>query len=180
MESEKALSKFIGEEAKKKGISNKDARKALKKLKSGGLMAQVAPQLHSQFMEMNPNMTAREKYQMKMNKLRGARANKTSKASAYEKTRKEVQENQEREKQEKELKKKQEAQRKRNHRKKLKELEKKLGTITQELYNRCMTRIQEDKYQDEGSKNRDRNIVELYGQQQQFVGKIDMDELDDI
>jgi hypothetical protein len=181
-DSDQALSQFISQEAKKKGLSSKDARKALKKLKSGGMMAQVAPQLHSQFMEMNPNITARDKLQMKMQKLREGRVSKHGKAMAYEKTRQDMHERQEREHIEQEEKKEADENRKRNHRKRLKELEKRLGTVSQELYNRCMVQLQNNNYPagDEGPKNRDRNIVELYGQQQEFKEQIDMDELDKI
>lgn len=178
--SDKALSQFINQEAKKKGLSSKDARQALKKLKGGGMMAQVAPQLHSQFMEMNPNMTPRDKLRMKVQQKRDGRSSKHSKAMAYERTRKEMEERQERERVELEKKKKVEANKKRNHRKRLKELEKRMGTISQELYNHCMLQLREDKYPDEGSKNRDRNIVELYGQQQEFKEQIDMGDLDEI
>lgn len=179
-DSDQELSKFINEEAKKKGLSGKEARKALKKLKGGGMMAQVAPQLHSQFMEMNPNLTPRDKLRMKMQKLREGRSTKASKVMAYEKTRQEMQERQEREQTEKEEKIKAEANRKRNHRKRLKELEKRLGNVTQELYNRCMLQLQENKYNDEGHRNHDKNIIELYAKQQEFKEEIDMDDLDDI
>lgn len=180
MESDQALSKFINEEAKKKGISSKDAKKALKKLKSGGMMAQVAPQLHSQFMEMNPTMSPRDRLRMKIRKQQEGRTSKFTKTVAYEKSRQEMHERQEREKEEKEQKKAAELQRKRNHRKRIKELEKQIGTVSQEMYTRCMLQVQEDKYTDEGLRNRDRNIIELYGQQQQFKEKIDMDDLDAI
>ena len=180
LDSNQALSNFINMEAAKKGLSSKDARKALKKLKSGGMMAQVAPQLHSQFMEMNPNLTAKEKLQMKLKKLRDGRTSKHIKTAEYEKTRQEMQERQAAEEQEKEDKKKAAEIAKRNHRKRLKELSKRLGVISQETYNRAMSNIKEDKYTDPGLKNRDRNIVELYGQQQNFNTQINMEELDEI
>jgi hypothetical protein len=180
MESDQALSKFIGDEAKKKGISGKDARKALKKLKGGGMMAQVAPQLHSQFMEMDPTMTPRDKLRMKMRKMQENRGSKQSKATSYERSKKEVKERQELEQLEKEQKKKQAVQRKRNHRKRIKELGKKLGPISHELYNECMGKIQSNNYTEDSKRNRDKNIIELYGQQQQFKEQINMDDLDDI
>lgn len=177
---DKALSQFINEEARKKGISSKEAKKAFKKLKSGGMMAQVAPQLHAQFMEMNPNLTARDKLRMKRQKMREGRSNKASKERSYERSRQEMQERQQREKEEREQKKQQDIQKARNYRKRLKELEKKIGQVSQELYNKCMDNIQLDNYTDDGERNRDRKIVDLYAQQQQFKEQIDMDDLDNI
>jgi hypothetical protein len=48
------------------------------------------------------------------------------------------------------------------------------------MYTQCMLQVKDDKYTDEGLRNRDRNIIELYGQQQEFKDKIDMDDLDAI
>jgi hypothetical protein len=181
MESDKdALAKLIQTEAKKSGISSKDARKALKKLRSGGMMAQVAPQLQSAFMEMNPNISAKEKFRAKMKKLQGSRTRKHTKEQAYEKTRQEVHERQERELVEKEDKKKADAQRKRNHNKKINLLGKQIGTVTQESYNTCMIRLKENEYKNDGPRNRDKNIVELYGKQQEFSKHIEANDMDDI
>lgn len=174
------LAKLIQMEAKKSGISPKDARKALKKLRSGGMMAQVAPQLQSSFMDMNPNMTAKDKFHAKMKKMQSNRSKKQSKEQAYEKTRQEVHERQEKEKLEKEQKAKEALQRKRNHNKKINLLGKELGTVTQELYNTCMNKLKENEYKDEGERNRDRNIVELYGRQQAFTSDINATDMDDI
>ena len=180
MNSEEDLEQLVKSEALRKGISSKDAKKALKKLKAGGMMAQIAPQLHSQFMDMNPNMSPRDKLRAKMNKMRESRGNKTSKTQSYEKTRQEVHDRKQKEQEAKELKIKQEAQRRKNHRKKIKELGKKLGEISQEHYNECMLRINQNSYKDNSEKNRDKNIVELYGIQQSFNETINMEELDDI
>ena len=90
MNGEENLDQLVKEQALRQGISSKDAKKALKKLKAGGMMAQIAPQLHSQFMEMNPNMSPRDKLRAKMNKMRESRGNKTSKTQSYEKTRQEA------------------------------------------------------------------------------------------
>jgi hypothetical protein len=172
-----ALSKLVQTEAKKSGISSKDAKKAMKKLRSGGMMAQIAPQLHSQFMEMDPNLTARDKYRAKMKKLQNGRITKVAKSAQYEKERLDVI----RRKEEAELaviqKKKEEEQHKRNHAKKLKQLEKKLGVVTHELYNTCMRRLQNNDYTDQDLCKRDRNIMELYSKQQSFTDEINMDDL---
>lgn len=180
LDSNQALSNFVNIEAAKKGLSSKDAKKALKKLKSGGMMAQIAPQLHSQFMEMNPNLTAKEKLQMKLKKLRDGRAGKHIKTAEYEKTRQEMLEREEAAEQARIDKQKADEVNKRNHRKRLKELEKRLGVISQELYNQSMTNLKLNTYTDPGLRRRDCNIVELYGQQQKFQSQINMDELDEI
>lgn len=172
------LSKLVQQEAKKNGISSKDARKAVKKLRSGGIMAQVAPELHNQFMQLDPNLTPRDRLRAKLGKMRNGRSNKVAKAATYEKERQQTLRKKEEREAEAERKKKAEAQRKKNHKKKLKALEKQLGEITQELYNTCMTRIQNNDYTDQSMKNRDRNITELYAQQQQFSSEIDMDDMD--
>lgn len=177
---DKALSQFINDEARKKGISTKEAKKALKKLKSGGMMAQVAPQLHAQFMEMNPNLSARDKLRMKRQKMREGRSNKVSKERSYERTRKEMQERKEREEKEREQKKQQAIVDARNYRKRLRELEKKIGQVSQELYNKCMENMRTDSYTDEGQRNRERKIIDLYAKQQEFNEKINMNDLDDI
>ena len=180
LENENKLDELVMSQAMKKGLSAKDAKKALKKLKAGGMMAQVAPHLQSQFMEMNPNMSLRDKLRAKTRKMQEARSNKQSKESSYEKTRQSVYNRQEQEKQDKEQKKKKETQRKKNHRKKIKELGKKLGEIKVEHYNECLLRVNENQYKDSSELNRDKNIIELYGIQQSFKDTIAMDDLDDI
>lgn len=174
-----ALAKMVQVEAKKSGISSKDAKKALKKLRTGG-MAQIAPQLQSSLMDMNPNMTPKDKLRAKMRKMQDSRTKKQTKEQSYEKTRQEVYERQAREEEEKAEKKKAEIQRRKNHVKKIKLLEKQLGTITHEMYNSCMSRLKDNAYDNDGSRNRDRNIAELYGKQQAFASKIELNDMDDI
>ena len=43
-----------------------------------------------------------------------------------------------------------------------------------------MLRLNENSYKDNSQKNRDKNIIELYGIQQKFNETINMDELDEI
>jgi hypothetical protein len=176
------LSKLVQAKAKESGISSKDAKKAIKKLRKGGggIMAQVSSQLHGQFMGMNPNMTPRDKLRAKMNKMKNGRISKTAKSANYEKERVDVLKRKEEATVKEEEKKKEVAQAKRNHKKKLKQLSKQLGTITQELYNTCMQRLQNNEYTDPSLRNRDKNITEVYSTQQAFTDKINMDALDDI
>lgn len=172
------LTKLVQQEAKKNGISSREARKAVKKLRSGGIMAQIAPELQSQFMQLDPNQTPRDRLHAKLNKMRNGRANKVSKAATYEKEKQVTLRKKEEREAEAERKKRAVAQQKKNHKKKLKALEKQLGEITQELYNTCLTRIQNNDYTDPSMRNRDRNITELYAQQQEFSAEIDMDDMD--
>lgn len=174
MEEPGQLDSLVKQQAKKSGISQKETAKALKKLKQGGMMAQIAPQLQEQFMSMNPNMTAREKLKQKILSKQQSRLGKSTKAHNYEKQRAEVAERKEREDEEKKNKAEAKKRARRNHRKKLKELEKKLGTISQDLYNECLKKLEKDDLP-EHERNRCNNIVEIYSNQQEFKEKIDMD-----
>ena len=172
------LSQLVHKEASKSGISPKDARKAYKKLRSGGMMAQIAPQLHNQFMSLNPTLTARDKLRMKIRQMDASRSSKACKERAYEKTREEAKKAEADEASAKVESVRLEAQKLHNHRKRLKNLEKRMGIISQELYNATLISIRENKYTDDGLRNRDKNIIELYGMLQEFSEKIDMNDID--
>lgn len=174
-----ALSKLLHTEAKKSGISGKDARKALKKLRSGGMMAQVAPQLQSTFMEMNPNQSPRDKLRAKLSQMRKGRGNKVSKEADYEKTRQRVHEKKEEDEREKESSKRRAAARRKNRNKKLRQLEKQVGEVSHEIYINCMKRVQDNSYNGDGERNRDKNLIDLYSRQQGFTDKVEM-EMDDL
>lgn len=169
------LDQLVKQQAKKSGISQKDAAKALKKLKQGGMMAQIAPQLQEQFMAMNPNMTAKERLRQKIQSKQAGRTKKVVKARNYEKQREEVTARKEKEEQEKKEKAEAAKRKARNHRKRIKELEKKLGTITDDLYYECLNKVQAGNL-NEGELNRCNNIIEIYSRQQEFTDKINMDD----
>jgi len=173
------LDSFIRAKAQQNGVSARVARKAVKKLRNGG-MAQVVPELENAFSSLNVNATPAEKLQAKLREMRGKRRNAVSKTQAYEAMKEKVHKEQEQEAAEKEAKRVAKLSKERNHRKRLRELEKELGTITLETYNECMTRLQEDTYKDVGMRNRDRNITELYEQQQNFADEVTMEALDNI
>jgi len=169
------LDDLVKQQAKKSGISQKDAAKALKKLKKGGMMAQIAPQLQEQFMAMNPNLTPREKLRQKIQSKQAGRTKKVTKAINYEKQREDIAVRKEKEAAQK-IEKEEQAKRKvRNHKKKIKDLEKKLGTIADDLYYECLQKTQTGELL-AGERNRCNNIMELYSKQQEFKNKIDMDD----
>lgn len=170
------LSQLVNAQAKKAGFSQKDAARALDKLKKGGMMAQIAPHLEEQFMSMNPNATPREKLRMKLSRMSAARQTKLAKAVNYEKQREQVLKDKEQEEKEKMDDAANKVKQARNHRRRLRELEKKMGQISDEIYFQSMTALESGKLKDEGEIQRHNNIIELYGQQRSFKEKIDLDE----
>jgi hypothetical protein len=175
-----AISDLVHKEAKKAGISAKDTRKAIKKIKSGSVMSQIAPELESSFMNMNPNQTPRDKLHAKIKKLQGSRASAVAKSHTFEQMKQKVYDDREKEALEKEQEKERKKRQAKNHRKKLNELERSVGVVTQKQYTECMTRMKEDKYGDAGNKNRDKNIIELYCKQQSFSAQLDMSNLEEL
>jgi hypothetical protein len=172
---DKELSDLINDQAKKSGFSRKDAAKALEKLKKGGMMAQIAPQLQEQFMSLNPNATPRDKLRQKLARMASSRQSKEVKAVAYEKQREQILQEKEKEAQEKEAEAENKLRQARNHRKRLKDLEKKLGTISEEQYLKCMEDLRENKLKEEGAIKRCNNIIELYAKQNEFTSQIDIE-----
>jgi hypothetical protein len=174
------LSKLVHSEAEKSGISAKDARKAFKKLKAGGMMAQIAPALHGQFMNMDPTLTPRDKLRMKIKNMQGSRNTKVSKAHAYEKTREEATQQQAKEDKKKADAQEAEHQRRQAQDKRLKDLESIVGDVSHEFYNTCLDNLNRNQYTDESLRARDKDIVDLYSMQQKFTATLDMGALDDI
>ena len=127
---------------------------------------------------MNPNLTPQDKLRAKLNNARMGRSTKEVKTTAYEKQREEVHQREEKEAVAKEEAKEAAKRRKRAHQQKIKELEKKLGTISSDMYMGCLARQKENVYRDEGDRNRDRNIIELYSKQQAFTEEINMSDLE--
>lgn len=174
------LDALVQAQAKQAGLSSKQAKQALKKLREGGLMAQIAPQLQEQFSGMNPTMSPRDRLRAKLNNAKLSRSTKEAKTVAYEKQKEEVHKREETAAQEKEKAKEAAKRRKRAHQLKLKQLEEKIGQVTPEMYRECLERQSAKNYKDESERNRDRNIIDLYSKQHEFSDKINMDDLDDI
>jgi len=174
------LDALVQAQAKQAGLSSKQAKQALKKLREGGLMAQIAPHLEQQVSAMNPLMSPRDKLRAKLNNAKMSRSTKDVKAAVYEKQKEEVTLRKETETSAKEKEKEALKRRKKAHQLKLKQLEEKLGMVTQEVYRECLERQRLKSYKDDSESNRDRNIIDLYSKQQEFTDKINMDDLDDI
>jgi hypothetical protein len=162
---------------KKAGLSKDDSAKALKALKSGKInMGQLASKLNT--VVGSTSSDPRERLHQKLRQQRDDRRPKEAKDADYEKMREKVhKEKEDREKAAAEAVKKAAVQRK-NHAKKLKELEAKYGTITDEMYQNAMQQLATASREDE--KNRFKNLIELYGRQNQFKDTIDFGDLDDI
>jgi hypothetical protein len=171
---------LVQSQAKQAGMSAKQAKQALKKLREGGMMAQLAPLLQEKLSGMNPNLTPREKLRAKLNNARMGRTTKEVKTANYEKEREEVHQREEKRAEEKEKAKEAAVRRKKAHQQKIKELEKKLGRVSNEMYLDCLSRQKANTYRDEGERNRDRNIIELYGKQQEFKESISVNDLDEL
>ena len=162
---------------KKAGLSKADSAKALAALKSGKVnMGQLASKLN---MSTLPTITdPHERLKAKLRQQRGDRQSKEVKEADYEKMRERVhKEKAEREVAAAEAVKKAAAKRK-NHTKKLKELEAKYGTITDETYQTSMRELTNAKSEEET--NRLKNIIEIYARQNKFKETIDFGDLDDI
>jgi protein subunit release factor A len=163
---------------KKAGLSKADSAKALSALKSGKInMGQLASKLN---MSTLPTITdPHERLKAKLRQQQGDRKNKDAKETEYENMRERV--NKEKEEREKAATSavKKAAVRRKNHAKKLKELEIKYGTITDELYQRSMQQLTNTSLP-EDEKNRLKNIIEIYSRQNQFKDTIDFGELDEI
>ena len=108
------------------------------------------------------------------------RQSKESKDANYEKMREQVEKDKLAKVEAAENKVKQLAARKRNRVKKLKELEAKYGTISDEKYQEAMNRISNQDGMTDEEINHQKNIVELYARQNRFTETVDFAELDEI
>jgi hypothetical protein len=176
----KELDSLVQQHAQKAGMSSKQAKQALKKLREGGMMAQIAPQLQKSFTDINPNLTPREKLMKKLKAAKDSRSIKEVKIANYEKQKEDVKTREIKEEEEKEHKKAALKRKHKAHQLKLKELEQKLGVISEDLYMECLNRKQTNKYSHESEMHRDRNIIDLYAKQHEFKETVNMDDLDDI
>jgi hypothetical protein len=171
------LEAMVQAQAKQAGMTSKQAKQALKKLREGGLMAQIAPKLQEHLSGMNPNQTPRDKLRMKLNNARLGRSSKETKTAVYEKQKEDVHQREEKETEEKAKAKDIAKRKKKAHQQKIKDLEAKIGTVTDQMYLECLKRQKANVYRDEGEGNRDRNIIELYSKQQEFSESVDLDDI---
>lgn len=178
------LLKIVQKEAQKVGMSNKHAEKAAKMLRSGKInMAQIAPQLTQMIMQnvgSSTNATRdelRERLATKRRAIRDSRKSKFVKEQIYESVKQRKEENDKRLEEEKIQQAKREQNRQKRHKQKMRDLEKKLGTISVELYNDCLKK-QNTGTGTESEQNRVKNIIELYHRQQKFEDTINLEEFD--
>ena len=176
----KQLDALVQAQAKQAGLTSKQALKALKKLREGGLMSQLAPQLQQTIESSNPTLSPRDKLRAKLNNAKQSRSTKETKMVNYEKQKEDVYKREKEEKDRKEKEKEAARRRRKAHAQKLRELEEKMGPVSDDVYLTALTRQRENVYGHESERNRDRNIVELYSKQQLFSDKINMDEMDEL
>lgn len=177
MDEKMELDTMVYQHAKKTGITPKEAKKALKKMKSGGMMSQIAPQLQQNLLDLNPNLSPRDKLRAKLNTSRMGRTNKTTKSAMYEKQRTEAYQRREDEEQKKKESADNIVMRAEQHQRDMDLLESKLGSIDQSLYVVCLNRQNGNEYVDDIQRQRDRNIIDLYCRQQKFTDMVSMDDL---
>jgi hypothetical protein len=170
-----SIDSLIQQQAQKLGASAKQTKQALKKLRKGGLMAQIAPQLQESLSNINPNMSLKDKLKAKLDKSKQSRSSSYAKQAQYEKQRAEVHQKEANEVAQKEKAKLDAKKKLKSRALKLKELAKKYGTIQQSHYNECLARQNLNQYSDESARNHDKNIIELYCKQNQFQEKLSMD-----
>ena len=176
------LKDLIRTEAPKLGFSSKSAENAINMLNKGKInMSQIAPNVKSMLMNQLTDQCGnmcdnKTKLKNKINSQREMRQNKAMKNVSYQRTKQKMEDDKKKE----ELKKVQVAKRDRNRknrkRKKLSELEKRLGTVSEEQYRECLRKTS---FINDDDKNRTQNIIDLYHKQNRFSDKIENDiELD--
>jgi len=165
---------------KNAGLSRADSAKAIKAIKSGRVnMGEIAAKLGQSKI---PTITdPRERLQAILKQKRGERGTKESKDQAYEKMQEQVALDKAAREKAAEEKTAKLAAAKRNRVKKMKELQTKYGTITDEVYQEAMNNISNiSNGKNPEEVNRWKNIVELYARQNKFAEKVDFADLDDI
>lgn len=181
------LDKLVHNEAAKSGISKQQADKAVKMLRDGKVnMSQIAPHLKTMIMK---NMTVPgqaasreellERMSVKRQALREGRSTKQSRDHMHNKTKQQISIRKEKEEQEKRFKTEMTELQQNEHKRTLLELESKIGNISDDFYNKCLLKLQEDKFADAVQRTKCQNIVDLYQQQRQFENMIDMDDIAD-
>lgn len=187
---QEALANMVSNQAKKSNVSSKEANKALKMIKSGKMdMGQLAPKITEMLMQGmngagsscgNKREDLRAKLAARRRAAQEGRMSKSCRKKIYDDTKKRMEERKKREEEEGVAKKKREKNQKKKKAQRLKKLEEKLGTISDEFYNMCMKRLQENEFKDQSEKHRCQNIVDIYSKQQAFNTTIKNDEIDEL
>jgi hypothetical protein len=143
------------------------------------MMAQIAPQLTKKLTDINPNLSPREKLLNKIKESKSARCIKEVKVAQYERQKKDTHDREVKAEEEKVKKAEEAIRKKRAHALKLKELNKKLGQVSEDKYMECLKRQRDNLYKHESDMNYDRNIIDLYAMQQSFKESVNMNDSDD-
>ncbi len=179
-----SLSELVNNEARKMGVSNANATRALKMLKKGKVdMSKIAPQIKDMFMNNNPlgqPTSLKARLRAKMNSKMELRKSNVAKKHNYDKSKEQLKIKDEKKKEEKENRVRMERNKRRRHNKKLKELEKRVGEVDIVIYNKCLEKLQNNDNLSDQDKKYCENIIELYQKQQQFTKEIEKNDLDDI
>ncbi len=168
-----SLTNVVHSEAKKMGVSSKNATRALNMLKKGKVdMSRIAPHIKDMFMKNNPiansNLSLRDKLKAKISAGKSARMSNCAKKRNYDHTRENMKKTEEAKKQEKVNLAKKKKNQKRRYNRSLKELEKKMGLIDIRIYTKALEKIRE-KDVDDISKSKSKKIIDLYERQQTLL-----------
>ena len=184
-----SLNDLIQSEAKKMGVSSKNASKALKKLKKGKVdMSSIAPQIKNMFMANNPlaklangSTSLRDRLRAKISSKREGRQSNQTKKNNHDGVRERMKRKEEERKIVKEKQIKSKRNRKKRHNSKLKQLEKKMGDVKIEVYTSALKKLKADSSE---GKAKCQLIVDLYHKQQIFSTTMeqnnDLDDLSDL
>ena len=167
-------------EIKSNDISNKKARKALKKfgMLSPQLKSLISQTSISPISPISPDfpISPKEKLRDKLRNCREHRLPVCVKEANYEKSKAENTEHI-KELTEEQIKNR-EKERTRRHNKKLNQMATKHGNISYDTLLEAFTRLKIASYKDESIKKHDENIIELYHRQQKFSDNVDFVALD--
>lgn len=184
-----SLDEMIKTEAKNSGISQKNADKALKLLKSGKIsINDIAPQLKETIMKQNEQQIAdpRERLRNKLKGLQRNRHTEFAKKAKYDKKAQEIKDEQKEDEKKKDLTRSNSNQTGSNDRNKKKRLRKKMlkinntyGKISDEIYLELQKKLKDQNLSADDKKDVIKQI-QLYQYQLQFKPEINTDDLDDL
>lgn len=173
------LSRLVHTEAVKTGVSTKQANKALQQLRSGKInISQVAPQIKTMLMQKLSNNSTDTKQDLKSRlaakrqALSEARQSKFAKQTAYNKTKNMMETRKELEKLDKEQREREAAELKKEYEQSIDLLEKRIGRISDDLYNTCLQKVNSGQFRDDTHKKNCQQMIDLYHRQQEFTDVI--------
>jgi len=188
MDEQMNIEQLVKNKGNAHNVSGKDQAKALKMLKSGKVnMSQLAPKIKEMMMNgvgqqnncSNSKEDLRARLAARRRASQEARMGKTAKQRIYDKTKERIKKKKEEDEQKKQEAIKAAVKAKKNRKKRLRQLEKKLGKISDEFYHACMKKLNEQEDQlNQDQKRHCQNVIDVYLKQQNFSDTIKNDELD--